>query len=88
MCPDITNKFVNWFSYVYFADNVESLMDRLVGGQWRCLECGYQSNKKFNVQVHVEAKHTTPMGYICPHCPQILKNRVALNNHKAKYHKN
>ena len=63
-------------------------MARLDGGEWQCLDCGYQSRKKFNVKIHVEAKHvTTSDGYICPHCPGILKNRIALMNHTAKFHK-
>ena len=90
---------ITWLSFIktdvlnfvfssFVPDTVESHMARLDGGAWQCLDCGYQSSKKFNVKIHVEAKHVTTSGYICPRCPTIHKNRIALMNHTAKFHKN
>ena len=77
----------NVMCFTFFSDTVESHMIRLDGGAYQCLDCGYQSNKKFNVKIHIEAKHNITSGYICPRCPSVHKNRIALMNHTAKFHR-
>ena len=84
----IKTDVLNFVFSSFVPDKVESHMARLDGGAWQCLDCGYQSSKKFSVKIHVEAKHVTTSGYICPRCPSIHKNRIALMNHTAKFHKN
>ena len=69
------------------SDKFSSLMSNLGGGRWQCLTCGYQSLSTI-VRNHIEAKHLSPSeGYNCPHCNIVLRNRVALNNHLSKKHR-
>ena len=57
------------------------------GAGYQCLECGYHSKISTNVKRHIDAKHIVSAGYYCPHCPELLKNKHALNNHLARVHK-
>ena len=66
---------------------IDSLMMSLGGGRWQCVKCEYHCSR-INVQMHIEAKHVVSDGYICPHCNQLLKNKIALKNHLARKHKN
>jgi len=67
---------------------IESMIANLGGGAgYQCLECGYHSKISTNVKRHIDAKHIVSAGYYCPHCPELLKNKHALNNHLARVHK-
>ena len=58
-----------------------------LGGRWQCLECGYESQRN-HVRNHVEAKHLPPeQGYVCPHCFQNLRTKIALRDHIRRSHK-
>ena len=70
---------------VLFAAQIEAMMTHLVGGAgYQCLECGYQSKVSNNVKRHIDAKHIVSTGYSCPQCSEVLRNKVALNNHLAR----
>ena len=68
-----------------FAAQIETMLTNLGGGAgYQCLECGYQSKVSNNVKRHIDAKHIVSTGYSCPQCPEVLRNKVALNNHLAR----
>lgn len=67
--------------------DVDDLINKLDDGTFSCLQCGYGSNRKFNVQCHVESKHVSTSGYTCPTCALVLRNRKILMHHVAKHKK-
>ena len=71
----------------HFTAWIESMMTLLDGGQYQCSKCGYLSRNSSNVKRHIDAKHIVSSGYSCPHCPEVLRNKIALNNHLARAHK-
>ena len=73
---------------VLLPESIEALVTSLGGGVWQCIECGYQSKKSTTVKNHVEAKHLpSDEGYPCSHCHEVLRNKIALQNHLARRHK-
>ena len=85
---DIT-KLSKYIIFSFTSDVViANLMQNIGDGFWLCRECGYQSNHKANVRMHIDAKHIISVGETCPHCNQHLKNKIALKNHLARKHKN
>ena len=56
---------------------------------WKCGECLYISNRKFNTQAHVEAKHLSiTSNYRCPHCDHICFTKNAIRKHLRRCNKN
>jgi len=51
---------------------------------WACRECPYNSRNKTHVVEHVESKHVEHMGYECPFCNKIYKNRSSYRQHKCR----
>lgn len=85
-CNDLAYKNQN--IYLTFLEVVDSLMTRSEDGNWGCLQCPYKSNRRFNVQCHVESKHLEMTGgYSCHICSEVLKNRKILMHHVAKHKK-
>ena len=67
---------------------VEEQMERQVGGEWRCLACGWESKAKTRMFEHVEAKHVVTAGYNCPLCGKFCPSQKSLKNHKFTSHRN
>ena len=55
-------------------------------GSWACTECGYKSNVKTNVKMHVESRHLVSEGFSCPTCQLLCPNRKSLRNHMTRKH--
>ena len=67
-------------------DQFESLMTKIDGGSWKCLECPYQG-LRYNVRMHVESKHMRSNVYHCPMCPKFFAKMNAFRIHKSRYHR-
>jgi len=50
---------------------------------WACKVCPYGSKNKSHVAEHVEAKHIEHMGYECPNCGKLYKNKSSFRQHKC-----
>ena len=67
---------------------VNSLLAKQLDGTWACTECGYKSNVKTNVKMHVESRHLVSEGFSCPTCQLLCPNRKSLRNHMTRKHNN
>ena len=56
-------------------------------GKFKCKVCGKESNKKINLEYHME-RHFDGLAYPCQICDQVFKTRQQLSDHKSKTHKN
>ena len=56
-------------------------------GTWRCSDCAYESKNKNNMYEHIECRHVTHPGYVCPHCSKRIASRNSLRNHIIRMHK-
>jgi len=65
---------------------VGSLLAKQLDGAWACTECGYKSNVKTNVKMHVESRHLVSEGFSCPTCQLLCPNRKSLRNHMTRKH--
>ena len=52
-----------------------------------CQYCNYKSNKKFNVDEHVNVNHELNRWYQCNHCPHATLYSTALRKHVLTIHK-
>ncbi|XP_023340349.1 broad-complex core protein isoforms 1/2/3/4/5 isoform X13 [Eurytemora carolleeae] len=71
------------------ADGNKAALNRMmekVQGGWQCSTCGFFSTYSTNMRNHVEAKHVTSQGYICPECSKWFKTKNSLNVHKQRSH--
>jgi hypothetical protein len=72
---------------------IESKMMSVMGNDgkylWQCTECEYSSNRKFNTQAHIEAKHLALLSsYKCPYCQHICFTKNAIRKHLRRCNKN
>ena len=74
------------FFLVDLDAQVSSLLAKQMDGAWACTECGYKSNVKTNVKMHVESKHLVSEGFSCPTCQLLCPNRKSLRNHMTRKH--
>lgn len=80
-CTTITPFFL-----VDLDAQVGSLLAKQLDGAWACTECGYKSNVKTNVKMHVESRHLVSEGFSCPTCQLLCPNRKSLRNHMTRKH--
>ena len=58
-----------------------------VSGGYACQQCGKRCLDKSAARNHVEAKHVTTRGHLCPLCHKFVKTKNGLNNHMYRNHK-
>ena len=79
-------KNITFFLFVDLDAQVGSLLEKQSDGCWACTECGYRSNVKTNVKMHIESKHLVSEGFYCPTCQLLCPNRKSLRNHTTRKH--
>ena len=77
---------ITHFFLVDLDAQVSSLLAKQLDGAWTCTECGYKSNVKTNVKMHVESRHLVSEGFSCPTCQLLCPNRKSLRNHMTRKH--
>ena len=68
------------------VDEVWSKIGRNPDSSWQCLCCSHSSRMKQAMFEHVESKHVTSAGYICPLCNKSARSINALRSHSVRYH--
>ena len=68
-------------------DAIKAKIYKTEGGLYNCYECGYSSKYKTTCQDHVESRHISTAGFICPYCQKFCPTRNALKSHISKNHK-
>ena len=64
---------------------IESKIGKRSDKDYQCLDCGYVTQQKTNMKVHVEGKHVNNHpGVVCQYCNKRLSTREALRNHLSR----
>ena len=63
---------------------VEELMEEVVGNIWKCLKCN-KRDFKARLRWHVET-HVRGLCFRCKHCAKMFNTRAKLNNHLTRNH--
>ena len=56
-------------------------------GNYTCLDCGFTRPTLHVIKRHWDAKHGTPLIFVCPHCYKKCPSRNALTSHVSRYHR-
>ena len=64
---------------------IESKIGKTNDKDYQCFDCGYVTQGKRNMKVHVEGKHITDHpGIVCQYCNKRVSTREALRNHLSR----
>lgn len=64
---------------------IESKIGKVNDKDYKCFDCGWVTQQKTNMKVHVEGKHVpNHPGVICQYCNKRLATREALRNHLSR----
>ena len=79
----------NWTIKLFSAlnDAIKAKIFKADSGLFTCYECGYSSKYKTTCQDHIESRHISTSGFICPYCEKFCPTRNALKSHISKSHK-
>ena len=83
----VSSRLYIWVCYLGLDELICQNVDKDASGLWFCLQCNFSSNKKGNVQSHVEAKHVITQGVSCDVCGTICPTRKALSMHNFRKHR-
>jgi ribosomal protein L37AE/L43A len=74
---------------VLLADFEAEIRGKMVKclGAWQCAECDYSTKNNANLYEHIESRHISHPGYVCPHCSRLIATRNSLRNHIIRMHK-
>ena len=76
---------------LYFAaldEKIKPMMIRRQDGLYGCSKCNYVTKYGTTCQNHIESKHMSTSGFICPHCEKFCPTRNAMKSHITKNHRN
>jgi len=56
-------------------------------GNYTCVDCGFSRPTLHVIKRHWDAKHGTPLIFVCPHCYKKCPSKNALTSHTSRYHR-
>jgi len=66
---------------------IQGCLTKLDSGSWQCHQCDFISKSKQRAYEHVEARHLTTSGHICPLCQKFCPTSSSLRNHNDRHHR-